>query len=137
MEFLGIGLPELVIIFVILLLVMGPEDLQKTARTLGRWVHRARSSEVWRSLNALRREMQGQFTYWMQEIGMEDRRSGLPDTFYRREDVEALQQQFEGTSTTEVDPKEAPETPSVSSPRPPAESASPTTPNQPEEQTEP
>ncbi len=56
MDILGVGFPELVLIFVIILLVMGPEDMQKTARNLGRWIGKVRSSEVWRSLDQLRRE---------------------------------------------------------------------------------
>ena len=34
----GIGISELVVIFVIALLVLGPDELPKVARTLAKWV---------------------------------------------------------------------------------------------------
>lgn len=49
MEILGIGLPELVFIFVIALLILGPRDMQKTARKVGLWLNRLINSDVWKA----------------------------------------------------------------------------------------
>ena len=62
------GFSELVLIFVVLLVVVGPERLPKVARTLGLWIGKARSmvssvkSEVARELRAeeLRQALQNQ-----------------------------------------------------------------------------
>jgi sec-independent protein translocase protein TatB len=39
----GVDFSEIVVIFVIALIVLGPEKLPKLAQTIGRWVGRARS----------------------------------------------------------------------------------------------
>ena len=62
------GFSELVLIFVVLLVVVGPERLPKVARTMGLWIGKARSmvssvkSEVARELRAeeLRQALQNQ-----------------------------------------------------------------------------
>lgn len=74
MDILGVGFPELVLLFVIILLVVGPEDMQKAARTMGRWLAQVRQSEVWRSLVQLRREMQRIFYQMEQEASLKDMR---------------------------------------------------------------
>lgn len=48
-----IGFSELVLVFVIALVVLGPERLPKAARTLGYWMGRARST-----VNHLRNELE-------------------------------------------------------------------------------
>ncbi|HEY57130.1 MAG TPA: hypothetical protein G4O04_01030 [Anaerolineae bacterium] len=74
MDILGVGFPELVLLFVIILLVMGPEDMQKVARTMGRWLAQVHQSEVWRSLVQLRRETQRIFYQMEQEASLKDMR---------------------------------------------------------------
>lgn len=72
MDILGIGFPELVLLFIIVLLVMGPEDMQKTARTIGRWLADLRRSDVWRSLVQLRRETQRALYQVEREVNLEE-----------------------------------------------------------------
>jgi len=50
MNFLGIGPLELIFILLIAMIVVGPRDLSKTARTLGQYLNRLYRSEAWRTL---------------------------------------------------------------------------------------
>lgn len=50
MNFLGIGPLELIFILLIAIIVVGPRDLSKTARTLGQYLNRLYRSEAWRTL---------------------------------------------------------------------------------------
>ncbi len=43
MNFVGIGLPELLVILVVLVIFVGPERLPQVATELARWIRRARS----------------------------------------------------------------------------------------------
>jgi len=40
----GMGFGELVVIFLIALIFLGPEKIPSTARSLGRWLHEIRSA---------------------------------------------------------------------------------------------
>lgn len=71
-----IGFSELVLIFVIGLVVLGPERLPKAARTLGLWIGRAKSTfnnlrnELERE--ALNQEMRERMENQMREMGLDD-----------------------------------------------------------------
>ena len=41
MEFLGIGPSELIFVFIIALIILGPKDMQKAGKTIGKAVERA------------------------------------------------------------------------------------------------
>ena len=73
MGFLGIGLPELVVVALVIMLVMSPEDVQKTARFLGRWIRQARTSGWWYGLLGVNREIRRQFYRLAQEAGLDER----------------------------------------------------------------
>lgn len=49
MELLGIGPLELIFVLVIALIIIGPKDMGKTARSIGRFLNRLYKSEGWRS----------------------------------------------------------------------------------------
>ena len=72
MDILGIGLPELALILLIALLVIGPKDMQKAARTFGRWLRKARTSEVWRSVVQVRDETRWYLHRLEREIELEE-----------------------------------------------------------------
>ena len=57
MEILGIGPLELIFIFLIALIVLGPTDMVKAGRTLGRFMRRIVTSPGWRTLQQASREM--------------------------------------------------------------------------------
>jgi|SRR5690606_12664582 sec-independent protein translocase protein TatB len=50
MEILGIGINELIFIIIIALIVLGPKDMQKAGKTIGRWLNKAMRSEWWQAL---------------------------------------------------------------------------------------
>ena len=58
MDFLGIGPLELMFVILIALIVIGPKDMSKTARTAGRTLNRMYRSEAWRSLTQASRTLQ-------------------------------------------------------------------------------
>jgi Sec-independent protein translocase protein TatA len=50
MNFFGVGPLELLFILIIVIIVVGPRDITKTARTLGRAINRIYRSELWQIL---------------------------------------------------------------------------------------
>ena len=40
MEILGVGPSELIFIVIIALIVLGPKDMQKAGKTIGKWMRR-------------------------------------------------------------------------------------------------
>ncbi|HET6595765.1 MAG TPA: hypothetical protein VFG81_09090 [Anaerolineales bacterium] len=48
MEIFGIGASELIFILLIALIVLGPRDMQKAGRTIGRWLNQLIRSDGWR-----------------------------------------------------------------------------------------
>lgn len=58
MDFLGIGPLELMFVILIALIVIGPKDMSKTARTAGRTLNRMYRSEAWRTLTQASRSLQ-------------------------------------------------------------------------------
>ncbi len=57
MEFLGVGPLELIFVIVIALIVIGPNDMAKAARSAGRFLNRMYRSEVWRGLTQASRTL--------------------------------------------------------------------------------
>lgn len=57
MEILGIGAPELLFILIIALVIVGPRDLGKLGRQIGRFLNRLYRSDAWRTLNEASREL--------------------------------------------------------------------------------
>ena len=47
MEILGIGASELVFVIIIALIVLGPRDMQKAGRTIGKWMRNIVTSDGW------------------------------------------------------------------------------------------
>ena len=54
MEFLGIGPMELVLILIIALIVLGPNDMVKAGRTIGKFLRGLVMSDTWRAMTKLR-----------------------------------------------------------------------------------
>ena len=48
MEIFGIGWQELLLVAVIALIVLGPQDMQKAGRTVGRWLNQLVRSDSWK-----------------------------------------------------------------------------------------
>jgi sec-independent protein translocase protein TatB len=57
MEILGVGISELVFIIIIALIVLGPKDMQKAGRTIGKWMRGVLTSEWWMTFVKASREI--------------------------------------------------------------------------------
>src|SRR5262245_26931475 len=71
MEILGIGAPELVFVIIIALIVLGPKDMQKAGRTIGRWLNQVVQSDGWKAFQQTSRELRELPTNLMREANME------------------------------------------------------------------
>ena len=75
MEILGIGASELFFIFLIAIIVLGPRDMQKAGRTVGRWLNQFIRSDSWKALQRASREIRNLPTNLMREANMEELQS--------------------------------------------------------------
>jgi len=71
MEILGIGPSELLFIIIIALIVLGPKDMQKAGKTVGRWLNNLVKSDSWKAFQQTSREIRGLPTKLMREANME------------------------------------------------------------------
>ena len=72
MDILGIGPTELVFIILIALILLGPKEMQKTGRTIGRFLRNMTQSEGWRALRDTSREIRNLPNRLMREANIED-----------------------------------------------------------------
>ena len=111
MEILGIGWQELIFIVIIALIVLGPTDMQKAGRSLGRWLNQLVQSDGWKVFQRTSSELRSLPRNLMREANMEMR------------DVE---KEIRGA----IDPRLHPPTPSSRS-LPPSKGRENTTPGEP------
>jgi sec-independent protein translocase protein TatB len=71
MEILGIGAPELIFVIIIALIVLGPKDMQKAGRTVGRWLNQLIRSDGWKAFQQTSREIRNLPTNLMREANLE------------------------------------------------------------------
>lgn len=107
-----LGWSEMAIILVVALLVIGPKDLPRVAREIGRWSAKARSMarEFQRSLDDMAREAE------LQDIKAEIEKAS-------RTNVQASIERFvdpDGELSKALDPKAAPPAPKAALPTPAA-----------------
>ncbi len=57
MEILGIGASELFFIVIIALIVLGPKDMQKAGKTIGKWLRDIVTSDSWKMFQQTSREL--------------------------------------------------------------------------------
>jgi sec-independent protein translocase protein TatB len=79
MEFLGIGPSELVFILIIALIVLGPRDMQKAGRTLGKWMRKIVTSDGWKLFQQTSREIQTLPNRLMREAALDELREVQKD----------------------------------------------------------
>jgi Sec-independent protein translocase protein TatA len=72
MELLGIGPLELMFIILIALILIGPKDMAKTGRTIGRTLRKIMTSNEWKMINQTSREIRNLPTRLIREAGLED-----------------------------------------------------------------
>jgi sec-independent protein translocase protein TatB len=71
MEILGIGAQELIFIVIIALIVLGPKDMQKAGKTIGRWLSQLVRSDGWKAFQKTSREIRNLPNNLMREANME------------------------------------------------------------------
>ncbi|MBI3152238.1 MAG: hypothetical protein HYZ21_08905 [Chloroflexi bacterium] len=57
MEILGIGMSELIFVIIIALIVLGPRDMQKAGKTIGKWLRSVVTSDGWKIFQQTSREL--------------------------------------------------------------------------------
>lgn len=72
MEIFGIGPFELLIILLIALLFLGPGDMVKAGRTLGRFLRKIITSSEWQTIQKASRELKYLPNWLMREASLED-----------------------------------------------------------------
>src|SRR4030067_3338644 len=79
MEILGIGPLELIFILLIALIILGPGDMVKAGRTLGRFLRKIIPSPEWRTIQKASRELRYLPNRLMREASLEDLSKELTD----------------------------------------------------------
>jgi Sec-independent protein translocase protein TatA len=57
MEILGIGMPELVFVIIIALIILGPKDMQKAGKTIGKFLRNVITSDGWKIFQQTSRDL--------------------------------------------------------------------------------
>jgi sec-independent protein translocase protein TatB len=71
MEILGIGASELIFILLIAIIVLGPKDMQRAGRTIGRWLNQLVHSDGWKVFQKTSAELRNLPRNLMREANME------------------------------------------------------------------
>ena len=71
MEILGIGASELIFILLIAIIVLGPKDMQKAGKTIGRWLNQLIRSDSWKVFQRTSAELRNLPRNLMREANME------------------------------------------------------------------
>src|SRR5512142_2182432 len=71
MEFLGIGPAELVFIVLIAIIILGPKDMQKAGRSIGRFLNQLVRSDSWKVFQKTSAEIRNLPRNLMREANME------------------------------------------------------------------
>lgn len=72
MEFLGIGPLELLLIVLLALIVIGPKDLEKTAKSIGKGLNRLVRSDTWKTVTEASRQLRTLPNKLMREANLEE-----------------------------------------------------------------
>ena len=71
MEILGVGPQEFIFILIIALIVLGPRDMQKAGRTIGRWLNQLIQSDSWKVFQKTSSELRNLPRNLIREANME------------------------------------------------------------------
>jgi Sec-independent protein translocase protein TatA len=77
MEILGIGPLELLFIFLLALLILGPKDLEKTSKRIGRGLTKLVKSDTWKTVQQASDKVKSLPSELMREAGIEDMKKSL------------------------------------------------------------
>jgi sec-independent protein translocase protein TatB len=71
MDILGIGASELIFILLIAIIILGPKDMQKAGKALGRWLNQLVKSDGWKVFQRTSSELRNLPRNLMREANME------------------------------------------------------------------
>ncbi len=114
MEILGIGASELAFIVIIAIIILGPKDMQKAGKTIGRWLNQFVRSDGWKALQRASKEIRNLPTNLMREANLEELQQMNRDI---RNSIEPRQQPPASSPSQNAPPSDPAETP----PQPPAD----------------
>jgi sec-independent protein translocase protein TatB len=80
MDILGVGPLELIFILLLALIIMGPKDMVKSGRTIGRFLRKIVTSPSWYAVQKTSQEIRNLPTRLIREAGLEEMKDQLPDT---------------------------------------------------------
>ncbi len=95
----GIGIPEILIVVVLALIILGPQDMVNTARKLGRWIYRVYHSPTWRMIISTSQELRELPTKFVREAGLEE---PLEEIKHATANVKAQLKEVTGDVSTEI-----------------------------------
>lgn len=72
MDILGIGIPELFFVVLIAIIVLGPKDMQKTGKTIGKWMRKVVMSPEWREIKDASSKIKSIPNQLMREANLEE-----------------------------------------------------------------
>ena len=76
----GVGPFEILLVLVLALILLGPQDMVKTAQQLGRTFYRLYHSPVWRQIISTQQELRDLPNKFVREAGLEDTIADLKKT---------------------------------------------------------
>lgn len=103
MEILGVGPLELLFIFLIALIILGPQDMKKAGLTMGRFMRKIVTSQGWRDFQQGWRNLRYLPNKMMREAGLEEDVKSINESM---KDFQKLKPTFD-TSDLNKDLKEA------------------------------
>ena len=72
MEFFGsLGIGEIILILILALVILGPQDMQKVGRTVGTWLRKLVMSDTWRVYQDTSKEIRNIPTRLMREANLD------------------------------------------------------------------
>jgi Sec-independent protein translocase protein TatA len=77
MEILGIGPFELILILVISLIVLGPDEMVKAGATVGKFIRKVRLSETWQGFQRMSRSLRTLPEDLARQTGLEEMRKDI------------------------------------------------------------
>lgn len=111
MQIFNIGPLELMLIIILALVVLGPEDMVKYSKTAGKWVNKVIHSDTWKSVVNTSREISEIPKKVIREAGIEEELREINDLTKRVDQSikEAINPQSSNVkSPLSVDPKDRP-----------------------------
>ena len=71
MDILGVGPTEIILIVILALILIGPKDMEKTSRAIGKWVNDILHSDAWKAIQNTSRELRHLPNQFMRDDNLE------------------------------------------------------------------